>query len=496
MSEKEMSSENLDSQPQRKVVVKAAWWSALQSWGARLVSLAVFVVLARLLGPEEFGLAALALVVITLIQVLMEHGIGESIIQRPKITREELNTSFWITFFLGCGLTMAVYFSSGYFSAVMNEPRLEDILKALSPACLIASIASVPTALMRREFNFKLLAIRTMIATFCSGIVAVICAINGMGVWSLVLQNLVFSTLSLILIWFGCSWRPGLDICLKAVSSIGRFSLHSLGAVVSNFLSLKLIELLIGLYFGVVSLGYFSIAYKIVSIVHEMFNQITSQISMSTFSRLQDNHERLRTVFYEAISLTTIMAFPAFVGMSLLADSIVPLVFGEKWMPVVPILQVLSMLGVVYSAGNLMFYVMVAQGRPDLRLMMYVMRVLFSLGAFYILMDYGLTAISFGYILAILMILPLSLYISNKLIKVNVLIYLSRCYPAISGSIVMAVIAFMLDSLTGIYKVSLLTEFFIKGWVLVIAYMVTIFYIDRNTIRRVKGIVQIIRGRN
>ena len=491
-----MATNNSDFGPQRKVVIKAAWWSALQSWGSRIVSLLVFVVLARMLVPHDFGLAAMAMIFITLIKVLIEQGMGESIVQRSELTSRDLNTAFWITFILGCVLSLVIYMCSEYLALIMKEPELKNVLRALSPICLISSLASVPVAIMRRGFNFRILAIRSMAATLISGLIAVYCASAGMGVWSLVVQNMIFSILNSLFVWIGCSWRPGFVFCWQSVVSVGSYSAHSFGAVLSNFLSLRMIEFLIGYYLGAVSLGYFSVGYKFVSVLNEMLNRISSQVVMSTFSRLQKNHERLRNALYEAVGLISVLAFPGFVALSLLAAEIVPLFIGVKWLSAVSVMKVLSLLGLVYSFGNLMYPLLASQGRPDLRLMILVLRIILSLGMFFFLMNDGLTAISFGFAIVPALVLPLAFYYSNRLVGLDVRVYILRCVPAMFGVVAMIIVAFLADNISNAYSLSLLAEFLAKGTAVVCAYLLVVLVVDRNISKRLVSIIKVISERN
>jgi len=476
-------------------VVRAAGWSALQSWGARVISLAVFVLLARLLSPEHFGLAALALVFVALIQCIVEQSFGEAIIQRAELTDLHLHTAFWTNGLIGLGLTGAVMLSADLIAALLREEALAPIVRGLAPCCAIAGFSSVPEALLRRTLGYRALALRAMAATLASGIVAVGCAFAGLGVWSLVIQNLVYSSVCLVLVWIACPWRPMWQFCGRSAREMSRFAVHSLGATVGDFLHSRLIDLLIGVHLGAVALGYYAIGYKLVTILNQMLTQVTTQVSLSTFSRLQHDPALMRQAFFEAVQWTCFFAIPAFVALSLLAADLVPLLFGAVWQPAVPLLQVLAGLGVIFALGNLFSTVCTSSGRPDLRLCLIMLRVVLAVALFFVAMPYGLTAIAASYTLAALVMLPPGFLFARRLIGIRFDHYWQHCLPMLAGAAAMTGVHFGLWQLPALTALAPLPRLLLEGAALVAAYLAVVLLLERTLVGRLRSIGQIILKR-
>lgn len=479
----------------RQRLVNAAGWSALQSWGARVISLLVFVLLARLLAPKDFGLVALALVFITLIQTIVEQSFGEAIIQRRDLTDEHLHTAFWTNGAIGLLLTLVVAASAGAIASLLGEPELTPIVRWLSICCLAAGFTSVPQALLQRSLGYKALAVRAMTATMVSGVVAVVCAFAGLGVWSLVVQNIVYATLALYLVWRACDWAPRWCFSSQSALELGHFALHSLGARIGDFLNTRLFDMLIGLYLGATALGYYSVGFKLVTILNQMLTQVTTQISLSAFSRLQSEPARMLRAFYEATQLTCFFAVPAFVALSLLAPVLVPMLFGEVWRPAIPQMQILAWLGVIFALGNLFATVAAATGRPDLRLYLIMSRVVLGVALFFALVDRGLNAIAFGYTLSAAVAIPLGLLIARRLIGVEFGTYLRTVLPMLGGGVAMIASSWLLlagDLYSGLPP---LAQLALHGVIIGICYLATVLSLERSLLKRIVSIGRMIVGR-
>ncbi|MET0377730.1 MAG: lipopolysaccharide biosynthesis protein [Spongiibacteraceae bacterium] len=491
-----MTDQPPQSLPTREKVVKAAGWSALQSWGARVISLTVFVLLARLLEPQHFGLAALAMVFTALIQSIVEQSFGEAIIQRADLTPKHLHTAFWTNGLIGCALAAAMMLSAGLFASLLHEPDLAPIIRGLAVCCAITGFASVPEAMLRRSLGYRALALRAMVATLVSGIVAVVCASLGLGVWSLVIQNIVYSSLCLVLVWIAYPWRPRLEFSFDSALELGRFAIHSLGAIVGDFMHSRLIDMLIGYHLGTVALGYYSIGYKLVTILNQMLTQVTTTVSLSTFSRMQHDPARMRQAFYEATQMTCFFAIPAFVALSLLAHELVPLLFGATWEPAVPLLQILAYLGVIFAVGNLFSTVATASGRPDLRLYLIMLRVLTAVVLFYATVDYGLVAISAGYTLAAMVMLPLGFYFARRLIGINFNTYALRCLPMLTAMAAMILMHMAVEQLPGYTALAPTLRLLLSGFAILLVYVFVVLILERTLLARLLSIGQLMLRRS
>ncbi|HEY9661499.1 MAG TPA: lipopolysaccharide biosynthesis protein, partial [Allocoleopsis sp.] len=301
---------------------KGIIWSAIESWGRQAISTIIFFVLARLLTPEAFGLIALSSVFIAFIQIFLDQGFSQAIVQREKVEPEHLDTAFWTNITISTLLTLTSITFADEIALLFKEPALASILRWLSLNFILISLSSVQEAVLARQFAFKALATRSLIAIVVGGSIGLGMAISGYGVWSLVAYQLVNASVRVLVLWWSSDWRPGFKVSLLHFKQLFSFGINIVGNNCLSFLDRRSDDFLIGFFLGSVALGYYSIAYKVLLTTTELLMGFVNKVAMPVFSRLQDNPERLRQAFYRSTQLTSLIAFPCFIGIALSAPEI------------------------------------------------------------------------------------------------------------------------------------------------------------------------------
>src|SRR5687767_1575168 len=229
-------------------VARGLSWTLLDTWGTQLLGLLVFVILARLLNEVAFGLVALAAVFVAFVQLFVDSGLGDALIQRRSVTRGQIDTAFWVAVVTGGLLTVAGIIVAPLIAMLVGEPEIGPILQWLSFSFILTAFSSIQLALLRREMRFKSLAIRKLIAVGGSGIIGVWMAVAGYGAWALVGQQLSNAVLSVVMLWAVSPWRPGLQVSSSDFRQLFAFGMNVVGGDLLNFLSRNVDRLLIGAY--------------------------------------------------------------------------------------------------------------------------------------------------------------------------------------------------------------------------------------------------------
>src|SRR5574341_866507 len=229
----------------RQKAAKGVVWSAAQSWGIRLITFLVTLVLARILLPEAFGLVAYATVFIAFAQIFVDQGFSDAIVQCPQIEREHLDTAFWINMLTGALIALVGVISSGAIAKLFREPQLAPIVSWLSLSFIFSGLSSVQQALLRRQLAFKSLALRSLLATIAGGVVAIGMALLGYGIWSLVAKILVSNLVSAIALWQVSDWRPGFRFSKRHFKDLFSFGINIVGGNFVDFFSLHSDDFLI-----------------------------------------------------------------------------------------------------------------------------------------------------------------------------------------------------------------------------------------------------------
>ena len=322
--------------------VTGAFWATAQKWLVRLSTLVAFVVLGRLLSPVQFGVVALAMTFINVLSVATDAGFSSWLIQKRDLTRESTSTAFWISLLLGGALTGLLLVASGGLALALGSEELRVLLPALSVTMLVAGLSSVPVALLQRQLDFRTLAVRQVTATSASVVVAIVLAVAGAGVWALVGQHLVRVVVAGVILWWGTDFRPRFVLVGADAREMTAFGTKSLGVHMGSALRDQGSSFLIGAVLGTVSLGYWTIANRLVNVVVDLCSSAVNSVAHPVFAQLQDQRERRSAVFGRVGGAGALVLAPSLVAMSLASRDLVPWVFGPQWAPSADVAAVLT----------------------------------------------------------------------------------------------------------------------------------------------------------
>jgi PST family polysaccharide transporter len=421
----------------RKEAIKGVFWSAIDSWGSQAVSFCVFFLLARLLGPQTFGLIALSSLFLGFLQVFFDQGFNQAIVQRQDLEAEHLDTAFWTNLGISIFLATISIALAGFAGDFFKEPRIIPVIRCLSFNFLISAVNSIQDAIFQRKLAFKALTQRSLIATVFGGGVGVTMAFTGFGVWSLVGQQLSNSVLRALIIWQMSDWRPKFRFSKKHFKDLFSFGVNVMGMNIFNFFNRRSDDFLIGYFLGSVQLGYYTVAYRILLVLTQLLTSIISRVSLPTFARLQQEPERLRNALYQAIKLTSLITFPGFFAVSALAPEIVPMVFGKQWSPSIPVMQVLNLIGILYAYFYFNGSVIMAVGKPTWKLCLDGLQAISNIIAFAIAVRWGIVAVAAAYVIRGYLMSPITIWVVWKLIHINVWTYVRQGAAPLAGTMVM-----------------------------------------------------------
>lgn len=431
----------------RERVAKGVAWSLLGHGGKHIVSVTVFIVLSRLLEPEAFGIVALAWVFVGLVNVLIGRGFAQAIIQRENLDDEHLDTAFWICLSLGTLMAIIGVLLSGPIASIYGEPRLAPILNWITLSFVLTGLSSVQRAILQRNMAFRVLAVRNTIAEVVGGIVGISCAVNGLGVWSLVTQTLCSGAAGTLILWSTCDWRPGLRFSRQRFSELFKFATSMVLDRMLEFLNRHGHELLIGYFLGTLALGYYTIGSRVIRVLTWLLVGTTNVVAFSAFSRLQLDRNRMRRSFLKAIQLASAVSFPVFLGLTLLAPELVRNVFGTKWQPSTPIIQALAFTGLLQSLLYFHLTVLVALGRPSWRLGVNLLGTVLNFVGFLIAVRWGIVAVAVAFAVHSYLTSPLLVWLIRRLLAIDFSSYCRNLAPAVVSSIVMLVFVFIAKSI-------------------------------------------------
>ena len=322
----------------------------------------------------------------------------------------------------------------------------------------------MPTAILQRDFAYKILAVRYLVGIVLGGIVGVGMAFMGYGVWSLVAQELVYRTSSTISLWAQLPWRPQLRFSTVRFRELFAFESSVIGVRSFFALNRRAYDLLVANVFGTATLGIYGFGYRLTNIIEDLISSSTSTVALSSFSRIQNDKERTKRNFYMVTQLTLLFTIPAFTGMAVIAPELIPYVFGEKWLATIPIVQIFAFVGIINTTASFNYIIMKAAGKAAWSSWIVLTRAVLTILSFFVVKNYGIVTVTFAYALVEFLLSPLSLIAVSKLIGVSFVSYFKRMLGPVAGTLVMVAVIYTLRHyLTGISLPLLLASFIVFG---------------------------------
>ncbi len=341
------------------------FWSAVRVWGTRVTTLAVFMVLARLLPPDAIGTVALVTAYTQICWTLLNAGLGEFIIQAESRDLHREAAAFWVQ--TGAALVIAALLmllrepaSALLLAEAPDRVELLVVMAALIP---LQSMVQVPEAVLRRELGFKALATRSMLTAFAGGATGVGLALAGWGVWSLMAKLVVEACIDLLVVFYSARWHPFRAWSLALLAPARAFVAAMLGTRVVELILARADALIVQFFLGTTALGYYSTGLRLFQICYELLGGMTWQVSVPFLSRLRDNPMEFRRLALRLGTVLSLVAIPGFGLLSLVALDLVPLVFGEKWRAAAPVLAIYALAGVPFGAVHFLQVAPIALGK-------------------------------------------------------------------------------------------------------------------------------------
>jgi PST family polysaccharide transporter len=398
------------------LALKGTVWALSESVGVALLSFGVFAVLARLLAPQDFGVVTLAGVFIVSFNLLIAHSFADCLIQRAEIDRAHLDSVFWAVMAMSLGLAGLCWAGAAPLARWLHEPRLAEVLPALSLSLPLNALGSVQVAMFRRDLRFRAVALRSLAGRSVGAAVGLALAFLGFGVWSLVGQQLAGVATTVAALAVASPWRPRLHFSLPHLRELWGFGFYvSISQVVSG-LGEQTVNLLVGALFGSTVLGYFAIAWRMAQLIRTLVSSAVYHVGLSAFARLQEDRALVAQALLKATRLSCLFGFPIGVGMAVLAGPIVTVLFGAKWQASVALLAILAL--DMIPAFYAMFFSACyrAMGRPGWVLALALVYVGTGIAAIYLLLPLGIEVVAAAWVAKSVLLLPMQIVLLRRLL--------------------------------------------------------------------------------
>ncbi|MBU1044908.1 MAG: MOP flippase family protein [Candidatus Omnitrophica bacterium] len=421
----------------RQKTIQGLWWG----FGARVfIQLSQFIimaVLAHLLSPSDFGLIGMVTVYFGFALMFGELGVSAALIQSQKVNQDHFSSAFWINLLAGITLSLIFLLSAPFIAGFYAKPELIKLIRVISISCFISSFSIVQSAILRKEMNFKAIALAESAAILIAGILGIFAALNGKGVWSLVFHFMSFIFIKSVLVWFFSPWRPKFLFSKTAIKDIFSFSMNMTGLNIVEYFARNIDYLLVGKFLGAGALGLYTLAYKFMLYPLQNISNVIGGVMFPAFSKIQDDLEKVRANYLKMVKAIALISFPLMLGMFVLAPEFIRIVFGIKWEQAIPIVRILSFCGMLQSIEATVGDIFRSQGRSDIHFRLQVVGTIIVSLCISIGLKWGIKGVACLYALYNFAWVPYLISRSNNLIKLANKHLIKAIYPGllISGLI-------------------------------------------------------------
>ncbi len=352
------------AQADSDVVARSAIWRIVEASGAEIFSFGIMIVLARLLLPDDYGLVAIATVIVMGGQMLLYHGFAEAIIQRKSLENAHMNSGFLCNLVFALVLALLFVILAYPIAVITNKPGFAPILMALAPTMLSFGIVGIYQAKLRRDMAFNALAIRSLCAILAGGLAGISGASMGWGPWSLVAQQVTYAVVNIVVIVSFSKWHPRFEFSPSHLLDLVRFGWRIALTWLLEIFTRSGPILILGVFLDAALVGLYFVANRVFMAVGNLTFWSVGEISLPVLSRLQDERSAQIQASMHTLSITALVCLACYWGLAAVAEPLVLVLLGPKWAGSVIPLQILAGIGILNAMTSTISQILVSFGHP------------------------------------------------------------------------------------------------------------------------------------
>jgi PST family polysaccharide transporter len=426
--------------------VRGIGWSATAQLVQLLMSILISAILARLLVPSDFGLIAMVVVFSNFVAIFSGFGLTSAIVQKKEVSDEALSSTFWINVGLGALLTIALAAAAPLIAAFYAQPRLTPLVVFISITFFIASFGNVQNGLLTKRMNFKALAIISICSIGISGPIAVFLAFSGYGVWSLAWYTVLSTFITVVFTWIYAGWVPHFLLGLRHMKGLLGFGANLTGFSFVNYFALNMDNLLVGRFLGSAALGFYNLAYNLLVFPASNISTVVGRVMFPALSIIQHDKQLVRDAYITANRYIAAISFPLMIWVLVTAPQLVRVVYGPKWIPVIPLIQIFALAAIYQSLGNNVGWIFLSQGRTDVLFKVGIFTTVVIVISFVVGLRGGVEGIVIAYTIASYLTAYPVFAIAFRLIDMKVRYALATLWSVTLAALMLGIVAFLVRS--------------------------------------------------
>ena len=426
----------------KQQATKSVFWSAVERCSVQGIQCLLSLIIARLLLPSDYGLIAMLSIFMAIAQTFIDSGFANALIQKKDKADVDYSTVFFFNIVISVFLYLLLYLFSPVIAGFYHEDELENITKVFGIILIINSFGIVQQAKLTIALDFKRLAMASLTAVVISGVIGVIMACKGFGAWALVCQSLLNNLLRVVLIWFFSGWMPSFCFSVKSFKQLFSFGSKLLLSSLLHTIYTNLYTMIIGLKFSASELGFYNRAFTLAQFPSTNLTNVIVRAVYPIQCRLQDDNKQLYSMFLKYMRMACFLIFPMMLCLCALAEPLVRLLLTDKWLPAVPLLQILCVAYMWDPVMKINHNILNVKGRSDYFLYAEILKKAVAFLILFLTIPFGIKVMCAGLIIYSFADIVIITYYTRKLIGISLYIQYKELLPVILLSFSMGAVMY------------------------------------------------------
>ena len=424
--------------------IKGLLWSFIENFSLKAVQFILGIVMARYLLPEDFGLIAMLAIFISISQIFIDGGFSAALIQKRNRTELDFSTVYYFNIIISILIYLILFYSAPAIASFYNIPQLVTVTRIISLNLIIASLSSVAKTKLTIDVDFKTQAKASLISVVLSGIVGIYMAINDFGVWALVVQSILYTSLQTILISYFLRWMPMLRFSIDSFKSLFPFGSRLLVSKLISAIYSDIYSLFLGKKFSSADLGFYSRAELFTKFPTENISAVLSRVTFPILSSISNDDERLKGIYIKYLKLTSFLVFPIMLLLTGIAYPLIEILLRDKWINTVLILQILCLGFIWEPIGFLNLNLLYVKGESKLILRLEIIKKTIGFIILLTTLPFGIIPISIGRAFYSFISVYINTNYTKKYIDLDYLAQMRLILPQLLLSLSMGIIVYTL----------------------------------------------------
>ena len=472
------------AQSLKEKAVKGTGWSAIERFATQGVGFLIQLILARLLMPEDYGVIAMLAIFLQIAQVFIDSGFANALIKKLDCSEADYSTVFYYNLAVAVFIYLLFFFSAPLVSSFYDVPVLTKVMRVISVTLIINALCIVQRTKLVKSINFKTQTIISISSVLTSGLVGIFLAYNDFGVWALCIQSILSSFSQFLLLSCFVRWRPKLIFSKQSFHEMFSYGSKILGASLIGVIYSNLYTIIIGKKFSSSTLGLYSRADHFVNFPSTNISAIISRVSLPVLSNIQNDNDKLVVAYRKVIKYASFIIFPLMIGLAAVAKPFILVVLSEKWIGVVPFLQILCLGYMIDHLNVLNLNLLYVKGRSDLVLKLEIIKKSIALTILFCTIPFGVLAMCCGRAFYTYIAVFINTYYTKKLVELSVWQQYRDILPYLFASTIMAIIVILSNSFISSVFIQLIVGILLGGLV----YAIATFLFFHNDVKDVLSV--------